>query len=74
MKRMKVGDMVRSYDFERARKCYIEGRLVGCVYFEGLKRYKILVERKIWAGKEVKNPLLCHVHPPVNYGDVEMVK
>lgn len=70
---MKVGNLVRSYDFERRRKCYIEGIFDGFIFFEGLKRYRIRVKRKVWAGKKVKKPLLCHVHPPVDHSDVELV-
>ena len=64
---------MRSYDFSRERKCYVIGILVGYVYSSGAVRYKIRVEKKYWAGKKVENPLLCHVYPPVFYGDVEKV-
>ena len=70
---IKVGNRVRSYDFARERKCYIIGILEGYVFHEGAFRYKIRVEKKYWAGKKVKNPLLCYVYPPVFYGDVETV-
>ena len=63
---IKVGNRVRSYDFARDRECYVEGIVEGFERLEGCERYKIRVERKVWAGEEVENPYSGHVYPPLN--------
>ena len=63
---IEIGDRVRSHDFDRERKCFIEGIVVGYQKIDGCPRYKILVDRKVWAGEEVKEPLACYVYPPIN--------
>ena len=63
---IQTGQRVRSYDFERERQCYIVGIIEGLTFLEGCHRYKIRVERKVWAGKEVNNPRKCFVFPPIN--------
>lgn len=72
---IKVGNRVRSYDFARDRECYVEGIVEGFEQLEGCERYKIRVERKVWAGEEVESPYDGHVYPPLNgtprlFGDV----
>ena len=72
---IKVGNRVRSYDFARDRECYVEGIVEGFERLEGCERYKIRVERKVWAGEEVEAPYEGHVYPPLNgtprtFGDV----
>ena len=62
---IKVGNRVRSYDFARDRECYVEGIVEGFERLEGCERYKIRVERKVWAGEECG----CnngYVYPPLN--------
>lgn len=61
-----IGDRVRSYDFGRDRECFIEGVVEGIQRLEGCDRYKIRVQRKVWAGAEVEDPYDGHVFPPVN--------
>lgn len=75
---VKVGDMVRSFDFEsRAlygpRACYVEGEIVdiGRFGFRDCDRYKIEVHRRCWAGEfatvtEADNEADRYVYPPVN--------
>ena len=48
------GTYVRSYDFERRRDCWVEGRVVGFVIYEGVPRYLIDVERREVEGKPTK--------------------
>ena len=72
---IEVGNRVRSYDFQRDRECYVEGIVEGFEHVEGCERYKIRVERKVWAGEEVESPYRGHVYPPLNgtprlFGDV----
>lgn len=61
-----IGDRVRSYDWDGDQSCFVEGSIVGFSDLDGCKRYKIWVERKVWAGEEVPDPLRCHVYPPIN--------
>lgn len=66
-----VGDKVRSHDFPREQgldrpPCFVEGTVVGIEKIEGCDRYKIQVERKVWAGEEVEDPYDGYVYPPVN--------
>jgi hypothetical protein len=65
-KMIRIGNKVRSFDFQRHRDCYIEGIVEGFKEVEGCIRYEIRVERKVWAGEEVAEPLACHVYPPLN--------
>lgn len=63
---IQVGSKVRSYDFPHALDCYVEGVVEDFKEFEGCKRYMLRVDRKVWAGEEVKDPYRGHVYPPVN--------
>lgn len=63
---IKVGNLVRSYDFPHDRKCYVEGIVEALTEKEGCERYMIRVTRKVWAGEEVADPIREHVYPPVN--------
>src|SRR5688572_26501204 len=70
---IKVGDRVRSFDFDNRnlsgpRSAYIEGQVVAIVRFEGCDRYKIAVEKQVFDG-EVLHPTEWSgpwVFPPVN--------
>lgn len=66
---VKVGDKVRSYDFEVGDDCYIEGIVEAIGRFDDFGsscfRYKIRVEKTVWEGKEIRNRL-THIYPPVN--------
>jgi len=70
-----VGDRVRSFDFSTSpggrdldgdRACYVEGRVVELVEVEGCLRYRILVERDVFGGKEESTRVGRYMHPPVN--------
>jgi len=71
---IRVGDFVRSYDFEGREDCYAEGTVeeVG-VELEGCPRYKIRVTKRIFGGKPLPDedwksdgPNGDFVYPPVN--------
>ena len=72
---IQVGDRVRSFDFstspggrdlEGERACYVEGRVEDLVEVEGCLRYRILVDRDVFAGEESDRRVGRHVTPPVN--------
>ena len=69
---VQVGDRVRSFDFGNARDlegdraCYVEGRVEDFVSHEGCRRYKILVERCVFAGEDDDRRVGSYVFPPVN--------
>lgn len=67
---IKVGDRVRSYDFDITRQCYVEGVVEEITEpMEGCRRYKIRVERRTWEGEEEPlsdDPELRYVYPPLN--------
>ncbi len=58
--------LVRSYDFDGRDDCYIEGYVIGHDHYEGCRRYKIYVERRVIGGKETKVYKPWIVMPPVN--------
>jgi hypothetical protein len=64
--KIKVGNLVRSYDFEHDRKCYVEGFVEGFKKVEGCTRYEIRVTRKVWGGEEIEEPRQTRVYPPLN--------
>lgn len=70
-----VGDRVRSFDFSRGpggrdlsgeRACYVEGHVEDFVTIEGCLRYRILVDRDVFGGKDSTCRIGRYVHPPVN--------
>jgi len=70
-----IGDRVRSFDFSTApggrdldgdRACYVEGKVVGFDFVEGCKRYRILVDRDVFGGKDEDRRQGALVTPPVN--------
>lgn len=66
---IKVGDLVRSYDFEvreveGPNACYVEGIVEGFVT-DGCRRYEIRVTRTVWCGAEVDFGR-DRFYPPVN--------
>ncbi len=77
---IQVGDRVRSFDFadtfedgeqfgrdlEGERACYVEGRVEEFVRVEGCLRYRILVDRDVFGGKESDRRVGRYVTPPVN--------
>ena len=63
---IKPGSRVRSFDFFYTEDCYVEGTVRNIVLRNGCKRYQIKVEKKVWAGKEVKHPYMGYVYPPIN--------
>lgn len=76
MVEIKIGDLVRSFDFEGRdvtgeRACYCEGVVVGIgrFGFPDCDRYKVAVERVVWCGAdEALDPNADdgHRYPPVN--------
>ena len=67
---IKIGDMVRSYDFPGDRDdCYVEGKVtaIGKFEFPDCPRYEIATTRRVISGKEVEVTVeISHVYPPVN--------
>jgi hypothetical protein len=70
-----IGTRVRSFDFHTApggrdlegdRACYVEGEVVGFDLVEGCRRYRILVDRDVFGGKDEDRRLGALVTPPVN--------
>ncbi len=77
---IQVGDRVRSFDFadtfedgtqygrdlEGERACYVEGVVVGFDNIEGCDRYRILVDRDVFGGKDDDRRIGRLVTPPIN--------
>lgn len=77
---IQVGDKVRSFDFAETfsdgeqfgrdlsgkRACYVEGRVEEFVTRDGCPRYRILVDRDVFAGEERDRRVGSYVIPPVN--------
>jgi len=71
-----IGTRVRSFDFAKDdgygrdltgdRACYVEGEVVGFDHIEGCKRYRILVDRDIFGGKEEDRRVGRLATPPLN--------
>lgn len=70
---IKPGERVRSYDFFDRTDCYVEGtvqEITGAI--EGCPRYKISIERAVFAGEDVTADMLTRhaaspfIFPPVN--------
>ena len=71
---IKKGDRVRSFDFangeygrdlEGERACYVEGTVIDLPTMAECKRYHIVVERRIFGGKEILDGE-DSVFPPIN--------
>ena len=66
---IKIGMLVKSYDFPGRKDCYIEGTVVGEKMIEGCPRYEIICSREIWAGKELESGesrIGMKFYPPFN--------
>lgn len=73
---IQVGNRVRSFDFAQddgygrdlagERACYVEGEVIGFEEIEGCQRYRILVDRDVFGGKEEDRRVGRIVTPPVN--------
>ncbi len=77
---IQVGDRVRSFDFAKSfddgaqfgrdlegeRACYVEGIVQDILEVEGCQRYRILVDRDVFGGKEEDRRLGRWVSPPIN--------
>ena len=59
-------DKVRAYDFEEKDSCFVEGKVVGFARIEDCQRYAILVERRVFANRDVEVKPGEVVYPPVN--------
>ena len=58
---IKIGDHVRSFDFPTSDRklagpsaCFMEGTLIAIVEQAGHPRYEILVDRRVYFGKECR--------------------
>jgi hypothetical protein len=69
---VKVGDRVRSFDFDYCRDltgeraCYVEGYVVGIQPHGGCDRYVIEVDRVVFRGEERHDSWNKTAYPPVN--------
>ena len=67
-----IGSRVRSFDFAAGRDltgeraCYVEGEVIGFEEIEDCQRYRILVDRDVFGGKEDGRRVGRIVTPPVN--------
>ena len=70
-----IGSRVRSFDFAELngsygrdltgeRACYVEGEVIGFEEIEGCQRYRILVDRDIFAGEESNRRIGRIITPP----------
>ncbi len=50
---IKIGDKVRSYDFEGRKDCYVEGVVCAIEPLEGCDRYVITTVNRVFAGEPV---------------------
>lgn len=63
---IKVGDRVRSYDFEGNTECYVEGTVENIAPAAAPGHYYIRVEKRVFNGEETRKPYPSHVYPPKN--------
>lgn len=63
---IKVGDYVRSYDFEGREDCYVEGIVNDILPIGECDRYFIKVSKRVWAGVEEIPTRVVEAFPPVN--------
>ena len=49
---MKIGDIVKSYDFPGNTECYMVGQVVGVFKFDGTFRAKFI--KRVWLGENDK--------------------
>lgn len=72
MDKIKIGDRVRSFDFdnrdvEGERACYVEGVVTGIgLIVRDCDRYEIKIDRIVFAGDEQPVDLNQFAYPPVN--------
>ena len=69
IKNYKVGDTVRSHDFERIPgrpECYVEGVVEGFEERHGCQFYVISVTRRVFSGKEVNCEMGDKICAPMN--------
>jgi hypothetical protein len=67
---IKIGDKVRSFDFESrdltgSRAAFIEGNVVGFLVIEGCTRYEIAVSSRVFRGLS-EAISTAKVYPPLN--------
>jgi len=69
---IRVGDLVRSFDFNHMRDrngenaCYIEGVVQEIVHASGCNRYKISCTRRVVGGEIEEQDIGREYFPPVN--------
>ncbi len=66
-----VGDTVKSYDFDYGDDCYVQGKVVGFTVMDGSERYVIVMDKKVFGGKDETEKYLettgnYKFYPPVN--------
>lgn len=82
---IRVGDLVRSFDFNHMRDkdgenaCYIEGVVQEIVHTFGCNRYKISCTRRVVGGEFTGEDVGREYFPPVNgtpalFGDTSFVE
>ena len=69
---IRVGDLVRSFDFNHMRDkngenaCYVEGVVQEIVHASGCNRYKICCTRRMVGGEPTGKDIGREYFPPVN--------
>lgn len=69
---IKIGDRVRSFDFdmfralEGERACYVEGEVIGFTELLGCRHYEIRVGLDVFGGEPAGGRVGYTVRPPVN--------
>ena len=61
---IKVGDRVRSFDFQNNPLCYFVGTVTALR--EDTRQYDIAVEYQVWNGEREASNYCASVHPPMN--------
>lgn len=64
---IKIGDTVRSYDFEHRSDCFVDGEVTALKTMEGCERYEIKPTRRVWGDAEYPEASFPPAfYPPVN--------
>jgi hypothetical protein len=68
---IKVGDLVRSFDFDGHEDCYVEGRVERIGYMpdgpDDCERYHVRPTRRVFGGEELAaGNIPPMVYPPLN--------
>jgi len=68
---IKIGDTVKSFDFDMVDDCYIQGKVVGFTEMDNCTHFVIHMDKMILKGKDITDYYLektCNFkfYPPVN--------